>query len=215
MARHDVAFNVQTMEPVNDASGFTVTGGTGVAGGGFGVGATMRFTLTVTPKLQEGNELKVWGTASGPFGLPSACGLKTSPSTATQDVYAALEAWAAAECQKAGEGLKGEWRNQHMGLNGGSYNLGKQGLSIEWTPTIQALSFEGDDVPRSTVEAIGQFLKDGEEFQAQGTLRQNVATAFQNAYAGMVGDGRSIKDQLEELQGRKKIESSSKCCSLL
>uniref|UniRef100_A0A7S4QMM0 Uncharacterized protein n=1 Tax=Alexandrium monilatum TaxID=311494 RepID=A0A7S4QMM0_9DINO len=198
------------MQPVNGAGGLTLNASAGPLRAGQAIGVTLPVTITVSPKLQEGAELKVWGTASGPYGLPSACGLKTSPSTPTEDVYAALEAFAAAECRKAAEGLTGQAQAQVMGMRGGML-----GISVQWTPAIQALSFEGDDIPRSAAEAVGQFLKDGEDFQARGTLSQSTAAAGQSALAGLMGaNGRNVQEQLDALQQGRRPKSSS-CCSLL
>jgi len=179
---------------------------------GTGIGCAMPVTITVKPKLQDGAELKVWTTASGMYGLPSECGLKASPSTVTEDVYAALEAFAAAECKKAGDGLTGQAQAQAFG----GMRAGNLGIDVQWTPTIQALSFEGDDIPRSPLETIGQFLKDGEDFQAKGTLNQSVAVASQAAMAAMMDpNGAQLQTQLDILQGRRNEPKNNSCCSLL
>ncbi|CAK0821895.1 unnamed protein product [Prorocentrum cordatum] len=115
-------------------------------------------TTFVTPTLQEGAELKVWDIASGQGGLlPSQFGLKLSPSTTTEDVYAALEAFAAAECKKTADRWMAQCQKKYVTAKN----------ETQLTPTLKALSFQGDDIPRSPVDAVGQFFKQGADFQAK------------------------------------------------
>eukprot|EP00927_Polykrikos_kofoidii_P001002 TRINITY_DN10366_c0_g1_i1.p1 TRINITY_DN10366_c0_g1~~TRINITY_DN10366_c0_g1_i1.p1 ORF type:complete len:173 (+),score=36.19 TRINITY_DN10366_c0_g1_i1:92-610(+) len=132
------------------------------------VGAQFPFTLSVTPKFDDASAVKVWAVEAGPYGLPSKAAAKMAPSASVSDLYAALQQFVEEQCANAGAGMSGQMNQHLMGRN-----VGQIGMSVTWTPVVNKLTFEGDEVPNS-FEAVSSFLKDGEMFQATGVTRQEV-----------------------------------------
>eukprot|EP00927_Polykrikos_kofoidii_P001003 TRINITY_DN10366_c0_g2_i1.p1 TRINITY_DN10366_c0_g2~~TRINITY_DN10366_c0_g2_i1.p1 ORF type:complete len:160 (+),score=37.02 TRINITY_DN10366_c0_g2_i1:92-571(+) len=136
--------------------------------GGTNVCADFLFTVSVTLKFDDASAVKLWTVEAGLYGLPSKAGAKMAPSTSLSDVYAALQQFLEEECARAGAGMAGQTNQQMVGMN-----VAQFGMSITWTPVVNKLTFEGDEVPNS-FEAVSSFLKDGEMFQATGFTRQEV-----------------------------------------
>lgn len=157
------------MHTIQQTGPMGISGQAGMTGGTHTVQAGFATTISVKPKFEEGSDLKVWATENGMYGMPSKAAAKMSRNTTVTDLYAALQSFAQTECDKAAEGLQGQMQQQLGGVN-----VAQTSIGIKWTPIISELKFEGDIIPRNTTEPVSMYLKDGEDFQACGTLKQEV-----------------------------------------
>ncbi|KAJ1478494.1 hypothetical protein T484DRAFT_1904436 [Baffinella frigidus] len=126
------------------AGGLQVNQIAGMMGGATSVGACMEAMVTVNPKFEPGlSEPKVWETAAGPYGLPQAVTIKLDPAaTSCARVHEVLLDFLRGAADKAAANLGGTSQMHHLGMNAGALSS-----AIKWEPTIEKLSFEGDNLP--------------------------------------------------------------------
>jgi len=115
--------------------------------------------VSVMLKLEAGTEPRVWKT-----GAAGDATLKISNTATMQDVYTAIEGYAASDLSV---------QTQLPGIDN---SVQTTTATSENTAKVESISFEGQNVPKN-FDTVTQHLKDGEPFQVKGTMEITLHTS--------------------------------------
>jgi len=121
--------------------------------------------LSIAIKIDDAvDRIKLWNVSQYP-GVPTQAKVKLSSKASILDLYHQVQAFVEKTCDEYTSGQCGSSQSTTGIASGVRTDRG-----MKWTPTVNALQFEGELLPTNAACMVGSYLKDGDEFQATGKV---------------------------------------------